>query len=104
MFLVHIYAAVKENQIVKVSVIFFVGRNILIGDFVAIFSSAIMAYYNSRFCLIEVGKKISIGTYLGIMSLFVVVIAFFFSLYTGDTILIFSADKEVGLFGMFGDQ
>ena len=83
------------------------GNESLIGDFVAILSSAVCAVYNN-YCGLAIAKdkdkdkdKCPLSVYLSLMALIVIVFSVIASYVNGNAISIFSMSPTSGLFGFF---
>ena len=87
-----------------------VDSDILIGDFVAIFSSAVCALYNN-YTDLAIAKdkdkdkdKCPLSVYLSLLALVVILFSVFISYINGQGISILSLNPEHGLFGLFGSR
>ncbi len=79
------------------------GKGILIGDFMAILSSAVYAIYACLSKPIAVTSNCPISVYLMLMAGYVVGISFVLSIFFNERIDIFSTDEVFGLFAFITD-
>ena len=100
----HIFAAAKAPLWPVPYSVSFLGNNILIGNFCAIFSSAICAIYNSFSSNVLVERKCPIAVYFGLLSLYTIVISYILAQVIGEDVELLSFNSTVGFFGLFSNQ
>lgn len=82
----------------------FIGSDILIGNFCAIFSSALCAIYNAYSSEALVERKCPLSVYFGLLSLYTIVISYILAQVLGEDVELLSFNPTVGFFGLFSNQ
>ena len=76
----------------------------MIGNFSAIFASAISAIYGAYSVDVMKERKCPLSVYFGLLSLYSIVLSYILGQVIGEDIELFSADHAVGFFGLFATE